>query len=375
MKLNDLRTRLLGYYVSGKSIYLKSAPGRGKTTILSDAPKIIGEQLGLSLGLVIINGPLLTPADSIGYLVPRKVTGADGVERMESVYTDPFWFRTKEGKRLSEYDGGIIVVDEADKCDVDVKKVIGEAALSGRLGPHQLPNGWRIWMAGNRQKDRSGSTKELDHLINRRMEIDITDDIYSWNDWAAANGVSAIAMAFANQNTGVVFSDGVPEKQGPWCTPRSLVEADQYMQSVIKLQGKVADRGQDDDGKAAIVVDPALMEELAGMIGEGAAAQFASFIRLDIEMPSYEDIVAAPSKVKVPGKPDAAMLVCYNLANRITKADATAVVEYVMRLPAEFSVIFAKAAIAREPTLLSTAGFMRWVKENASLMAAVGTSR
>lgn len=374
MKLSTLQQRLVGYYLSGKSIYLKSAPGRGKTSVLSEAPKLIAAATGKNLGLVIINGPLLTPADSVGYLVPRKVIGADGVERMESVYTDPFWFRTKEGKRLSEYDGGIIVVDEADKMDVDVKKVIGEAALSGRLGPHQLPEGWRVWMAGNRQKDRSGSTKELDHLINRRMEIEVTDDIQSWNDWATSHGVSPITMAFANQNTGIVFSDGVPEKQGPWCTPRSLVEADDYMKTVRSLQGAVAGAGKDDDGKDAIIVDPNLMEEVAGMIGEGAAAQLAAFIRLEIEMPSYEDIVSQPLKAKVPGKPDAAMLVCYNLAHRVTKAEASSVIEYVMRLPSEFSVIFAKSAVGRDPALVATPGFMKWIQQNSSLMAAIGVS-
>ena len=31
--------------------------------------------------------------------------------------------------------------------------------------------------AGNRMSDRSGSTRELDHLINRRIRIEVTDDV------------------------------------------------------------------------------------------------------------------------------------------------------------------------------------------------------
>jgi hypothetical protein len=50
------------------------------------------------------------------------------------VFSDPFFWRTDDGKRLEEYDGGIIFVDELDKMDTDVKKCIGEAALSGRSG-------------------------------------------------------------------------------------------------------------------------------------------------------------------------------------------------------------------------------------------------
>lgn len=361
MKLNDVLKRIPGWYASRKSVYLKSAPGRGKTDTLMASGAILSKHTGKDIGIVLINGPLLTPADSIGYLVPRKVTGPDGREHVESVYTDPFWFRTRDGKRLDEYDGGIIIVDEADKMDVDVKKVIGEAALSGRLGPHQLPEGWIVWMAGNRQKDRSGSTKELDHLINRRIEIDIMDDIESWDDWAGRNSVSPLTRAFANANVQVVFSDGVPDKQGPWCTPRSLVEADRYMQ-VISPKGGFSD-------------DELTMEEVAGMIGEAATAMLASFIKLEREMPKFEDIVAEPTKVKVPQKPDAQMLVCYNLAHRVDKATLGNVITYVERLPKEFGVIFGKAAVARDMTFVAVPGMAKWVRDNASLLAQIGGHR
>lgn len=352
MDLNTVQKRLKAWYLANKCVYLKSPPGRGKTTTLVSAAALLSKDLGKNIGLVLINGPLLTPADSIGYLVPKHYD-----DHTESVYTDPFWWRTPEGKRLEEYDGGIIVVDEADKMDADVKKVIGEAALTGRLGPHTLPNGWVVWMAGNRAQDRSGSTKELDHLINRRMEIDITDDLQSWKDWAVTNGVMPLTVAFAEQNPHIVFSDGVPDKQGPWCTPRSLVEADAYLQ-VLGEGGTPPD-------------DSTTVEEIGGMIGMGAAAQLFAFVRLEREMPKYETIVKDPKKVKVPEKPDAQMLVVYTLAYRITQDDAGAVITYVERMPKEFAVTFATAACKRDHMLVATPAFQKWALENSSLMAAI----
>lgn len=360
MKLSQVIARIPFWYAAGKCIYLKSAPGRGKTSVLSSAPALLSQATGKNIGLVIINGPLLTPADSIGYLVPKRAAGEDGREHMESVYTDPFWFRTKEGRRLDEYDGGIIVVDEADKMDVDVKKVIGEAALTGRLGPHQLPEGWIIWMAGNRQKDRSGSTKELDHLINRRVEIDITDDVESWNMWANRNGIPPLYKAFTNQNPQIVFSEGVPDKQGPWCTPRSLVEAAHFHSVLPKMpDGSLPD-------------DEATMEEIAGMIGDAATAQLFAFVKLEREMPKYEDIVKNPENERVPSKPDAAMLVCYNLAHRVNMEECDAVISYIDRMPKEFGVIFGKAAVDRDQNLIKTKGFQKWISANASLMVQIG---
>src|SRR5579871_287580 len=352
MKLNTVLERIPGWYASGYCVYLKSSPGRGKTTVFSEAPAILSKKLGKNFGLVIINGPLLNPPDSVGYLMPREIEG-----HLESLFSDPFWFRTDEGKRLDQYDGGIVVVDEADKMDTDVKKIIGEAALSGRLGPHRLPKGWRVWMAGNRSEDRSGSTKELDHLINRRMEIDVTDDLESWVDWAMNNGVMPLTVAFASQNPQIVFADKVPDKQGPWCTPRSLVGADRYLQAISE-KGNIPD-------------DPTAMEEVGGIIGQGATAQYFAFVKLEREMPKYETIVAGPDKAKLPTKPDAQMLVCYNLAHRVTQKDIVPVIKYVERMPKEFSVTFAKAACKKDISLVSTPAMQKWCMENSSLMAAI----
>lgn len=359
MNLDTVIARIPYWYQSRKSVYLKSAPGRGKTETLSKAPALLSAALNKNIGFVLISGPLLTPADSVGYLVPRKVTGEHG-EHLESQYTDPFWFRTKDGKRLDEYDGGIILVDEADKMDVDVKKVIGEAALSGRLGPHVLPEGWVVWMAGNRMNDRSGSTKELDHLINRRMEVDVTDDVESWHNWAAKNGVPPVYRAFANENVAVVFSDKVPEKQGPWCTPRSLVEASRFHD----ILPKNADGTLPDDQDA--------IEEVAGFIGDAATAQLMAFVKLEREMPKFDEIVRDPKGVKVPTKADACMLVAYNLAHRVKMENVDAVLEYVARMPKEFGPVFGKNAVGRDSRLITSKGFIGWIKDNASLMNAIG---
>ncbi len=364
MNFSTVLKRIPYWYAAQKCVYLKSAPGRGKTSVFTEASTMLSKMLDKKIGHVIINGPLLTPADSIGYLIPHDSIDANGVSRKESSYTEPFWFRTAEGKRLDEYDGGIIIVDEADKMDADVKKVIGEAALSARLGPHVLPSGWVVWMAGNRSADRSGSTKELDHLINRRIEIDVTDDLASWNEWAVTHKVTPITIAFANQNPHIVWADGVPEKQGPWCTPRSLVEADKFMQTVAGMQNL---KGLPDDAET--------MEEVGGMIGMGAVSQLFAFVRLDREMPKFENICKEPMIVKVPEKPDAQMLICYNLAHRVTGDTAEPVIKYIDRLPKEFAVTFAQAACRRDFSLLRHPAVNSWAQRNSSLMASIALNK
>lgn len=354
MKLNTFLSRAPGYYKARKSIYLKSSPGVGKTDTVMEVPKVLSKVLNKNIGCAVIQGPLLTPGDAIGYLMPKHTD--DG--RIESAYSEPYWFRTYENKRLSEFDGGIIFCDEMDKADTDVKKVLGECALSGRLGPHRLFGGWVLWGAGNRSEDRSGSTKELDHLINRRMEIEITPDLESLLDWMDVNNVTPLTKSFTATYPEIVLTGKIPAKQGPWCTPRSLVGVDRYMEVLA------SDNGGD------LPSDPTTVEEVSGMIG-AASAQFFAHVKLQQEMPKYESIVAAPDKAKLPGKPDSQMLVCYNLAHRVSRADATPVIDYIKRMPKEFAVTFAKAACRRDNTLVSTPAFQKWAMENSSLMAAI----
>lgn len=353
MKLATFYKQSTALYRSGKAIYLRSAPGRGKTTTIIDSVKHIAQDTGKRLGLVIINGPLLTPADMVGYLVPVKKD--DGT--VESQYTMPFWWRTTDGERLEEYDGGIVFIDEADKMDVDVKKVAGEMALSGRCGPHKLPPGWVVWMAGNRQGDRSGSTKELDHLINRRIELDVTDDVKGWEEWALKHGVHPTIVAFGVQNPHIVFSQELPKEQGPFCTPRSTVETGELLATLSSNDNLPTD----DDA----------VELAAGGIGKAAAAQLFATIRLQAELPDYDTVVKNPGTCKLPTAPDAQMLGCYQLASRVEASTLGAVITYIERMPADFAATFAKAACTRVKMFAAHPSMMDWVKRNNTLMTTL----
>ncbi len=68
------------------------------------------------------------------------------------------------------------------------------------------------------------------------------------------------------------------------------------------------------------------------------------------------------------------MLVCYDLAQRIQIKDATEVVEYVQRMPKEFAVVFAMAAVKKQVQLVTTPAIIKWSRENSSLMAAISKS-
>lgn len=351
MKLKDFYAASVAMYETGFCYYLRSPPGRGKTTTVKACVPHIAKALGKNFGISTISGPNLQPGDTIGFGIPKH-----GDKHSQMVFTLPFFWTTDEGKFLWEYDGGIIFVDEADKADVDIKKVLGEMAESGHCGPHRLPPGWVVWMAGNRAEDRSGSTRELDHLINRRFEINIEDDIEGWEDWAVRNGVHASLIVFAKTNTTIVFPTTLPEKQGPFCTPRSLVKAGKLL---VTLGGNSGKLPQDNIAR----------ELVAAAIGNAAAGQLFATIMLEDELPDMEDIMADPMKAKLPTKPDAQMLVCYKLAS-LSKAETLGpTIKYIERLPADFSATYAKSVVNRVPALVANPAMLDWCKRNSSIMS------
>lgn len=342
------------WYEARDAVYLTSGPGQGKTTTLLQASSVLSKTFSKRIGWQLLNGANMNEMDVQGYLVPRH-----GDAFSESRFTRPPWWITPEGKQLEEYDGGTLIVDEADKLPVECKKILGEACDSNRLGSHVLPEGWVVWMAGNRGEDRSGSTKELDHLINRRKEMPFTITMDGWTDYVTKQGALPITVAFARTNPEVVFQSKVPDKQGPWCTPRSLMRTDRYLQVAAKYNG------------GEVPMDAVTMENISGSIGEAAMIQFSNTIRLANDMPKLEEIILHPTTVKVPERPDAQMLVAFNLAHRVNQENAGQVIKYVERMPKEFAVTFAKAACNRDVKLVMTPSFQAWAMKNSSLMAII----
>lgn len=360
MNFLDLEAEVIDDLDAGISVQLKSAPGRGKSQFVEQLVKKLSQRDGFEWGFATMFLATQTPPDLIGYQFKGERTWDNETVAVTDP-TLPLWMVTRSGKPTWHYKRGILFLDEYGQGEADVKRASAELLLNKTIGPWTLgghnAEGWGVIAASNRASDRSGVTKEFDFVINRRGEYDVTDDINAWVDWATANGVSPLTIAFAVQNTQIIFQDVVPEKQGPWCTPRSLVMLDRKMQVKQKRIGVFPD-------------DAKTVEGAMGLIGAGAAQYFA-FVRLEKEMPRFEAIVASPTQVKVPQKPDAQMLVVYNLAHRVDAKTIKPVIEYIERMPKEFAVTFAKAACKRNGELVLHPAMRQWSTQNASLMAAL----
>ena len=363
MKLNQLEMRLPAMYYAaleegGPSYLVRSRPGRGKTSIFRGFKRIMKriDPTG-KWGFALINGANFTLMTGMGFMVPSK----DAKGREVSKFQLPYWYHDYDEpeKTLDEFSGGILLIDEYDKLGLDEKKIVGEAALSKMLGNHRLPNGWVVMFAGNLMTDRSGSTRDLDHMIMRRITLDLQDDVECTVEYYRSINVLPEVIQFAEENPQLLF-EPQPEDQRPCCSPRTLHQADIHLRSLMMVF----------DTKE-IPTDPLTQEEISGGIGKPACAQLVKTIRLGQELKPYEEYINSPRTVTLPSKPDAQRLLSYKIAARVSVKDAQAALSFMSRMPEEHQVMFVRMAVQRNYQLAFQPNFAEWCAKKTALIAVL----
>lgn len=331
----------------------QSGPGMGKSSIHEQAACELSLELGQPVGLYFEFLSTKESPDVRGFGLPSA-------DRSRMIYTQAPWmpgdnWKVAENGKLrkanpgEKAEAGILCLDEFRQAGHDTQKPAAELFLNRRVGESQLPPGYIVTACSNRESDRSGVQRELAFITNRRMVIQIEPNLDAWVNWAEKSGVEPMSIAFARTKPGTVFADKVPEKPGPFCTPRSLV-------MLSRLVGEM---------------DMATFTECAcGLIGEGAAGEFVAFLRVAEQLPKFEDIVAAPDKVAVPTRPDASYAAMQMIAHRVSEDTAVAAFKYLSRMNKEFQVAGLRGTFNRVPTIVRSPEFAAWLRDNKQLVMA-----
>lgn len=325
------------------SVELQSGPGIGKSEATQQLVNIIKKEMQLeAFSYKPFFLSTLEQPDVRGFGLPTKDT--DGTPIM--AFTKAPWM-----PRANDAKHGIIFLDEFRQAGHDVQKPAAELLLNGRVGDSQLPITYMVVAASNREKDRSGVQRELAFISNRRMLINIEPNLDAWVNWAEQpkNDIHWAAIAFAKHSPGDIFRDTVPDKSGPFATPRSLVQTSY-------LIGKLNDK--------------LLTEAVVGLLGEGVGAKFVSFLRVAENIPSFEEIVANPDSAPLPDKerPDAQYATTQMLAHRTDSDTAKPAFEYLQRLPREFQAMGLHSILKRTPSIVQNKDFGIWIRKNKDLI-------
>ncbi len=301
-------------------------PGVGKSSVV----KQVAEEL--KLPILDVRASLLDPTDLRG--IPSVVDG-------RAVWAPPSFLPTPKQP------AGILFFDELNAAPPLVQASLLQLTLDHRVGEYILPPGWRIVAAGNRAEDRSVTFRMPSALANRFIHLDFEADFEDWKAWAYRNGVHPLVVAFLSTRRELLFKRSKDDRAFP--TPRSWEMAS----DVIRTLGP---------GKAS-------MDVLAGVVGDGAAAEIVGYCEGALREEELLKIIEKPESESLPTKlGDLYALVSYLILRAEDAGVRRSAGILLGRLPAEMAVLLARDLLRVFPRFSADAGYKEFVKKRKDLL-------
>lgn len=393
MHLLEAQKHLRYGRMAGNAVMIEGPSGLGKSSIVDDDMRVFFHEclaVGQTVGFAKIFLATLTPPDIVGYLFKgeRTFTWQDheGKEQTQTVtVTDPaapIWYISQPfsvklpdgsvyfdpgGKPANMYDKFYLFIDEYGQGEPDTKRGVAEVMLKGGNGTAYMPPG-SVRVAATNKGSRYGVTKDFDFAIARRSHLAVKGDIEITlrylNKVYLQNGKAwqtmPVTKAWAETNPQIVFEEE-PKEQGPWCNPRSLCDADRFLQIAAA----------DHNGEVPFE-DAGMQEALSGIIGVPAMTSFINHFQFRTQLPSYAEVVKDPAATPVPDRPDLAMMMAYELAGWAKRDDIGAVIQYVQRMKRDLAITFVTSLLRRDYNgFIDTAPMQKWVQKNAALLSVI----
>jgi hypothetical protein len=289
---------------------IQSEPGVGKTSLL----KMLEDDMGDKYDYIYVDCPVKDMSD-IAMTIPNHQT-----KTLENYVGSIFKLDSEKPK--------VILLDEFMKSPKLLQVIFTRLMLERTVGDIPLPEGSMVFGTSNNQSDGVGDAM-LSHAGNRVCIFQMQKpDVDSWLKWAGNNGVHPIIRAFVHnvpsclasyldaeqENNAYIFK---PNKQMlSFVSPRSLALASTIMEH------------KDTIGENATLCG------LAGTLGESASAQLMAFVRLEKELPTFDDIIDKPDTTPIPESVSGQLFLMFQASDKIKNAsNLSAVITYLSRIP------------------------------------------
>lgn len=334
-KITKLADTIWPLVVADIPVMVNGPTGVGKSTVIKNEllPKIERE-FGMP---VVFHDTRLSTKDIV------DGTGMPVINHEEKAtyWTRPAFIPKDDGKMH------VFLYDEFGHASIQLQQMSYSLVLDRGLGGYSLPVNHRIILASNTRQDGGGDNKMLIPLQNRMahvtVEVDNNGLIEKMKEW----GWDSRLVAFLSLRPGEIHNVSQTDPSFP--TPRSL----EMLNKVLKAMPPTVRDVSVEDASQAIV-------------GEGFTRQFMTFLKnLGANLPKLTDILANPSKAKVPSDPHYQYVVASAIAKNIDSRNASKFAEYLMRLMPDIRSMAAHDAIVRDASLANNKDLKELVLEGS----------
>ncbi len=204
---------------------------------------------------------------------------------------------------------GILFIDEITSAPPSVSAAAYQLILDRKLGEYEVPKGWAIIAAGNRQGDRGVTYSMPAPLANRFSHYEVDINLDDWVAWAYANSIDERIIAFLRFRQDLLFDFDPSHNPVAFPSPRSWEFAHRALY-------KFSDHPD------------LLLGALQACVGNAAGVELRAFIESLDQMPDLDAIINGDD-VPAPTEIDLQYAVATALVGRAIRAkdnaDATKV--------------------------------------------------
>ena len=250
MKASNLISVITSLSEQKVPTFLWGAPGIGKSSIV----KQIADSL--NIGFIDLRLALMDPTDLKGIPFYDK-------ESHSALWAPPA-FLPRDGT-------GILFLDELNSAPPSVQASAYQLILDRKVGEYELPDGWAIVSAGNRESDRGVTYRMPSPLANRFVHFDMEVDVDDWRYWAFEKGLDESIIAYISYKNEHLFTFDSKSDVKSFATPRSWEYVDRILKSGIS--------------------DELLLDSISGAVGKEVSVGFLSFKKVMSKLPDIQQIL------------------------------------------------------------------------------------
>jgi hypothetical protein len=320
-------------------VMLWGPPGVGKSQVVAE----IAARHGVAM--IDIRLSQMEPSDLRG--IPFRVG-----DRVEWAVPAALPSAERQGPR------GVLFLDEITSAAPTVSAAAYQLILDRRLGEYEVPAGWAIFAAGNRQGDRGVTYAMPAPLANRFSHFEFEVNLDDWVAWAYAKGIDERVIAFLRFKPELLFDFDPAHSHMAFPTPRSWEFAHRALQ-------KFGDR-------------PDLLRGgLEACVGPAAGIELHAFIDNLEHMPDLDAILRGED-VPVPREIDLQYAVASALVGRAIRARSTPqarevygrVLDYARRFPEREMGVMLVSDLYRAvgQAVFEVPAFAEWASRVADVM-------
>jgi hypothetical protein len=306
--------------------FIWGPPGVGKSSIVRD----IATKAGLPV--IDLRASLLDPTDLRG--IPSISNGL-------AKWCPPAFLPR------SDQQPGLLFLDEINAAPPLVQASLYQLVLDRRIGEYDLPPGWWIVAAGNRQHDRAVTFRMSSALVNRFIHLELSPEVNDWRDWAIEHRLDPLVVSFIGVRPSSLME--TPGDSPSYATPRSW----EMLSDVIRSFGGYKE----------------CADLVPGIVGEAAAIEFSGFIKRSLNEKEMLKIVADPANAKLPTDLDGIYMLTSWLAYSVERSEVVESSAVLLsRLPPEFAVVLARDMLKARPSFSRQPGYRAFLKEHGHLL-------